>query len=131
MMTDPVGDMLTRIRNAGMARHASTTVPSSKLKLAVAEVLKEEGFLDDVRVEAEGGRPMIRLVLRYGPDGRIIIDGIRRVSRPSRRVYVGAGEIPRVRNGMGIAVLSTNRGVFSDRVARERSVGGELLCEVW
>jgi small subunit ribosomal protein S8 len=131
MMTDPVGDMLTRIRNAGMARQASTTVPSSKLKLAVAEVLKEEGFLDDVRVEAEGGRPMIRLVLRYGPDGRIIIDGIRRVSRPSRRVYVGAGEIPRVRNGMGIAVLSTNRGVFSDRVARERSVGGELLCEVW
>jgi small subunit ribosomal protein S8 len=131
MMTDPVGDMLTRIRNAGMARHASTTVASSRLKLAVAQVLKAEGFLDDVRVEAKAGRPLIRLVLRYGPDGTIIIDGIRRVSRPSRRVYVSAGEIPRVRNGMGIAVLSTNRGVFSDRVAREQSVGGELLCEVW
>lgn len=131
MMTDPVGDMLTRIRNAGMARHASTTVPSSKLKLAVARVLKQEGFLDDVRVEAEAGRPLIRLVLRYGPDGGIIIDGMRRVSKPSRRVYVGAGGIPKVRNGLGIAVLSTNRGVISDRVAREQSIGGEVLCEVW
>jgi len=131
MLTDPIGDMLTRIRNAGLARHASTTVPSSRLKLAVARVLREEGFLDEVEVEAQEGRPLLRLVLRYNADGRAIFDGLRRVSRPSRRVYVGAGEIPKVRNGLGIAVLSTNRGVLSDRVAREQSVGGELLCEVW
>jgi small subunit ribosomal protein S8 len=131
MMTDPVGDMLTRIRNAGLARHASTTVPSSKLKLALARVLQEEGFLDDVRVEAAEGRPVLRLVLRYGDQGELIIDGIRRISKPSRRVYVGAGEIPKVRNGLGVAVLSTNLGVLSDRTAREQSVGGELLCEVW
>lgn len=131
MMTDPVADMLARIRNAGCAGHGETTCPSSRLKLAVATVLKEEGYLEDVRVEAVEGRPVLRLVLRYGGDGRLIIDGLRRVSRPSQRVYVGAGDIPSVRNGLGIAVLSTPRGVVSDRVAREQSVGGEVLCEVW
>jgi len=131
MMTDPIGDMLTRIRNAGRSRHAETTCPSSKFRLAVARVLQEEGYLDDVRVEAEAGRPVLKLVLRYGDDGRMIIDGIRRVSRPSRRVYVGVQDIPRVRNGLGMAVLSTAKGVVSDRVAREQSVGGEVVCEVW
>jgi len=97
----------------------------------VAKVLREEGFLESVDVEGETGRRVLRMRLRYGPEGRMIIDGLKRVSRPSRRVYVGAKEIPKVRNGLGIAVLSTNRGVLSDRSAREQSVGGELLCEVW
>jgi small subunit ribosomal protein S8 len=131
MMTDPVADMLTRIRNAGRAGHAETTFPSSKMKLAVSRVLKEEGFIDDVQVEAVEGKPQLRIKLRYGADGQLLIDGIRRVSRPSCRVYVGAAEIPKVRNGLGISVLSTNKGVMSDRAAREQRVGGEILCEVW
>ncbi len=131
MMTDPLGDMLTRIRNASRVGHAETSCPSSKLKLAVAKVLEQEGFLTDVRVEAEGGKPSLRLAVRYGPDGRPMIDGIQRVSRPSRRVYVGAAEIPKVRNGLGVSVLSTPKGILSDRAAREQSVGGEILCEVW
>jgi small subunit ribosomal protein S8 len=131
MLTDPLADMLTRIRNAGQAGHLETRCPASKLKHAVARVLQQEGFLDDVALEEEAGRPVLRLVLRYGPDGRTVIDGVRRVSRPSRRVYVGATKIPKVRNGLGVAVLSTPRGVLSDRAAREQSVGGELVCEVW
>ena len=131
MMTDPVGDMLTRIRNAGGAGHAQTMCPASKVKIAVAEVLKEEGYIDDVEVETIEGRPTMRITLRYSHDGEMIIDGIRRVSRPSCRIFVGADEIPKVRNGLGIAVLSTNKGVVSDRVARESSVGGEIMCEVW
>lgn len=131
MMTDPLGDMLARIRNAYQAGHADLVCPSSRLKLAVARVMAEEGFLAAVEVEAHEGKPQLRLRLRYGSDGRPILDGLRRVSRPGRRVYVGAGEVPRVRSGLGTAVLSTNRGVLSDRSARAESVGGELLCEVW
>lgn len=131
MMTDPVGDMLTRIRNAGRAGHPEATSPYSRMKLSIAGVLKEEGFIDDVQVEAVGGKPTLRIKLRYGGEGNLLIDGIRRVSRPSCRVYVGAAEIPKVRNGLGISVLSTNRGVMSDRSAREQHVGGEILCEVW
>jgi small subunit ribosomal protein S8 len=131
MMTDPVADMLTRIRNAGGAGHAETTFPSSKMKLAIARVLKDEGFIDDVQVEAVEGKARLRIKLRYGAEGQLLIDGIRRVSRPSCRVYVGAAAIPKVRNGLGISVLSTNKGVMSDRTAREQRVGGEILCEVW
>jgi small subunit ribosomal protein S8 len=131
MMTDPVADMLTRIRNAGRAGHPETMFPSSKMKLAIARVLKDEGFIDDVQVEAVDGKPQVRVKLRYHAEGRLLIDGLRRVSRPSCRVYVGAGKIPKVRNGLGIAVLSTNKGVMSDRSAREQHVGGEVLCEVW
>ena len=131
MMTDPVADMLTRIRNAGRAGHSETTFPSSKMKLAIARVLKDEGFVDDVQVEAVDGKPQVRVKLRYRREGRLLIDGLRRVSRPSCRVYVAAEEIPKVRNGLGIAVLSTNKGVMSDRSAREQHVGGEVLCEVW
>jgi small subunit ribosomal protein S8 len=123
--------MLTRIRNAGRAGHARTACPSSKFKLAVARVLKEEGYLEDVGVEVEDGRPQLRLEVRYRYDGEPLIDGIKRVSRPGCRVYVGVAEIPRVRNGLGLAVLSTPKGILSDRAARAESVGGELLCEVW
>jgi small subunit ribosomal protein S8 len=131
MMTDPISDMLTRIRNAGTARHAETVCPSSRQKLAIARVLKDAGFIDDVRVEAREGHPVLVLGIRYGDDGRALIDGIRRVSKPGRRVYVGKDAVPRVRNGLGIAVLSTSKGILSDRAAREASVGGEVVCEVW
>jgi len=131
MMTDPIGDMLARIRNGAMARHKEVALPHSKVKLAIATVLSDAGFIGDVRAETREGLPVLVVGLRYGDDGRGVIDGLRRVSRPSRRVYVAKDEIPRVRNGLGIAVLSTSKGVLSDRAAREAAVGGELLCEVW
>jgi small subunit ribosomal protein S8 len=131
MVTDPIGDMLTRIRNGAQARHAQVRCPSSRLKLGIARVLAREGFLSDVREEEESGRPTLVIDLRYDADGASVIDGIRRVSRPGRRVYVGVGGIPKVRNGLGVAVLSTPRGVLADRAAREAKVAGELLCEVW
>jgi small subunit ribosomal protein S8 len=131
MMTDPIADLLTRIRNAQRARHAQATMPSSQLKLAVARVMESQGYVEGVQVEAEEGKPVLRVGLRYRDDGREMIDGLRRVSRPSRRVYVGAEQIPQVRNGLGIAILSTSRGVMSDQDARAQKLGGELLCEVW
>jgi small subunit ribosomal protein S8 len=130
-MTDPISDMLARIRNAGQARHPGLKVPSSKLKLAVARVLADAGYIESVGVEAEAGRPVLNIKLRFGANGKSVIDGMRRVSKPSRRVYVEADAIPRVRSGLGTAVLSTNKGVISDAVAREQRVGGELLCEIW
>ena len=131
MMTDPISDMLARIRNGSIARHDRVEMPHSNLKKHVADVLKTEGFLDDVR-ESEGeGRKTLTLVLRYGKDKSSAIDGIRRVSAPGRRVYVRYDRIPRVRSGMGVSILSTSHGVMSDRTAREQKVGGELLCEVW
>jgi small subunit ribosomal protein S8 len=131
MVSDPIGDMLTRIRNAGNARHLATTCPSSREKLALARVLQEYGFIGDVSVEARDGHPVLVLGIRYDERGRALIDGIKRVSKPGRRVYVGREEIPRVRRGLGVAVLSTSKGILSDRQAREQNVGGELLCEVW
>jgi len=130
-MSDPVSDLLARIRNAGQAKHAELVCPSSKLKLAVTKVLVENGYLDSVTVEAVDGKPVLRIRLRYGADGQTLIDGMRRVSKPSLRSYVDAKHIPQVRHGLGIAVLSTPRGVLSDREAREANVGGEVVCEVW
>jgi small subunit ribosomal protein S8 len=131
MMTDPIADMLTRIRNAGRARHAFATCPTSKLKMAVAKVMSDEGFIGEVTQDASGTHPAIKIGIRYADDGRWMIDGIRRISRPGRRVYVGAGEVPMVRNGLGMMVLSTSRGVMCDRDARSAHIGGEVLCEVW
>jgi small subunit ribosomal protein S8 len=131
MMTDPIADMLTRIRNASMARHDRAEMPHSKLKERVAHVLKAEGYLDDVRVGEGEERKTLTLVLRYGRDRQSAIDGIRRVSTPGRRVYIRHDRIPRVCSGMGISILSTSRGVMTDREARRQRVGGELLCEVW
>ena len=131
MMTDPIADMLTRIRNAGMARHDRAEMPHSRLKEHVAGVMKSEGYLDDVRVsEGEEPRTLV-LVLRYGRDKASAIDGVRRVSTPGRRVYVRHDRIDRVCSGMGISILSTSRGVMTDREARRQRVGGELLCEIW
>ena len=133
MMTDPIADMLTRIRNAGLARHDRTEVPASRLKEAVALILKSEGFIADVRPsEAEGdGTKKLTIVLKYGRDRQSAIDGVRRVSRPGRRVYVRHDRIPRVLSGLGISILSTSRGLMSDREARRQKIGGELICEVW
>ncbi|MGA2450923.1 MAG: 30S ribosomal protein S8 [Polyangiaceae bacterium] len=131
MMTDPIADMLTRIRNASMARHDRIEMPHSKLKEHVASVMKSEGYLDDVRVSEGDDARMLTLVLRYGRDRQSAIDGLKRVSTPGRRVYVRHDRIDRVCSGMGISILSTSRGVMTDRDARRQRVGGELLCEIW
>jgi small subunit ribosomal protein S8 len=133
MMTDPIADMLTRIKNASLARHDRTEVPASRLKAAVAKILVQEGYLADVREnDADAGKDKrLTIVLKYGRDRKSAIDGIRRVSRPGRRVYVGHDHIPRTRAGLGISILSTSRGLMSDREARRQKIGGELLCEVW
>jgi len=131
MMTDPIGDMLARIRNAGMARHQETWCPHSKLKASIAKLLNAEGFLGEIRADLREGHPILVMQIRYDESGRALIDGMRRVSKPSRRVYVGSSEIPKVRNGLGIGVISTSKGVMTDRGARDATVGGEYLCEVW
>jgi small subunit ribosomal protein S8 len=131
MMTDPIADMLTRIRNAQSARHAEALIPSSKLKYSVARVLEASGYIEGVALASADGRMTLRVGLRYRHDGREMIDGLKRISRPGRRVYLGAEEIPKVRNGIGIGVLSTSKGVMTDHDARSQNLGGELLCEVW
>ncbi len=130
-MTDPIADMLTRIRNAALARHDRTEVPASRLKEAVAQILKSEGFIADVRPSEGDGPKKLTIVLKYGRDRQSAIDGVRRVSRPGRRVYVRHDRIPRVYSGLGISILSTSHGLMSDREARRQKLGGELLCEVW
>lgn len=132
MVTDPVSDMLARIRNALRARHGKTLVPTSRLKKRVAEILKQEGYVADVREATNAkGHHHIEIILKYGRDHKAAIDGIRRVSRPGRRVYVGHDNIPYVVAGLGISILSTSSGVMTDSEARRRRVGGEVLCEVW
>jgi small subunit ribosomal protein S8 len=130
-MTDPIADFLTRIRNANQARKERVDVPWSRGKEAVARLLTSEGFLRDCAVIGEGTRRQIRLALKYDDQRRPVIRGLRRVSRPSLRVYVGKDAIPPVRGGLGINVLSTPAGVLTDREAKRRGVGGELLCSVW
>jgi small subunit ribosomal protein S8 len=130
MMTDPIADMLTRIRNAALARHDRTEVPASKMKKAVANILKSEGYIADVK-ESDGEGDKFTIVLKYGRDRTSAIDGVRRVSRPGCRVYVKHDRIPRVLSGLGISILSTSHGLMSDRDARKHKLGGELICEVW
>jgi small subunit ribosomal protein S8 len=131
MMTDPIADMLTRIRNGALARHDRVEMPHSRLKEHVAGVMKSEGYVDDVRVSEGEERKTLTVLLRYGRDRESAIDGLRRVSTPGRRVYVRHDRIDRVCSGMGISILSTSRGVMTDREARRQRVGGELLCEIW
>ncbi len=132
-MTDPVADMLTRIRNANVAFHDDVVMPSSKLKVALAKILEQEGYIIGSSVEEDSTRPgsRLRIILKYTPDRKRTISGIRRVSKPGLRVYTRADKLPRVLGGMGIAILSTNQGLMTDRQARERHVGGEVLCQVW
>jgi small subunit ribosomal protein S8 len=130
--TDPIGDMLSRIRNASSARHEKVLIPTSNLKVRIAEVLKQEGFIKDYVLHKDEARQgAITVLLKYGPDREPAIGDIKRVSRPGLRRYVATGGIPRVLNGMGIAILSTSKGVMVDREARKQKVGGELICTVW
>ena len=128
-MTDPISDMLTRIRNGQKARMRTVSMPASKMKLAVANVLVEEGYLDDVTVEEEGVKRTMTITLRYH-DGEPVIEHVARASRPGLRLYAGVDEIPRVQGGLGVAVVSTSRGVMSDRQARHQGHGGEVICLV-
>jgi small subunit ribosomal protein S8 len=131
MMTDPIADMLTRIRNGAGARKASIDVPWSRHKEAVARVLVEEGYLAEAGLVEEQPFPVLRIGLRYDQGRRPVITGIRRISRPSLRVYVGHREIPAVRRGLGVSILSTPKGILADREARRQGVGGEIICQVW
>ncbi|HIL80142.1 MAG TPA: 30S ribosomal protein S8 [Myxococcales bacterium] len=131
MMTDPIGDMLTRIRNAGRVNHAEVRCSSSQLKVAVAKVLSEEGFVAGFRIEDSENKPILVVDLRYSKSGDAMIDSVQRVSRPGRRVYLGASDLKEVRGGLGMTILSTSHGVMCDRDARKQKVGGEVLCEVW
>jgi len=129
IVTDPIADMLTRIRNGGKAGLPEVTMPSSRVKAAIAAVLKEDGYVDDWRVDyAE--KKQLTVVLKYR-NGKLVIDGLKRISKSSCRVYANTKEIPRVLDGLGIAILSTSRGIMSDRAARRENVGGEVLCHVW
>jgi small subunit ribosomal protein S8 len=130
-MTDPIADLLTRIRNGAHARKEQVEVPWSRLKQHVVEVLIAEGYLKESSVVEQGSRKVIRVALRYDAQNRSVITGLKRVSRPSLRKYVGAKEIPTVRQGLGVSVLSTPAGILADREARKRNVGGEVICSVW
>lgn len=129
-ITDPIADMLTRIRNAQMARHESVEFPASRIKLDILRILKDEGYIKDFRVRREGARRVVKVWLKY-IDQKPMLSGLKRVSKPGRRIYVGKDEIPKVLDGVGVAVLSTSQGVLPDRQARQRGVGGEVLCFVW
>ena len=131
-MTDPIADMLTRIRNAQVARHSKTLVPRSKVKVAIAKILKEEGFIEGYVEDDTGPQGTLKVFLRYDHGGaQGIIRGISRISKPGRRVYVGKDDIPRVRNGLGVAILTTPRGLLTDAQARQAGIGGEVLCQIW
>jgi small subunit ribosomal protein S8 len=130
MMTDPIADMLTRIRNASSARHKRVDLPVSRLKTEVARILKENHFIHDYKILDDGRHGVLRIYLKYYED-RPVIRNVSRVSRPGRRIYRGADELPRVRNGLGLAIVSTSKGVMSDRQARSQKVGGEVMALVW
>ena len=130
-MTDPIADMLTRIRNAITARKAKVSIPSSKIKREIARVLEEEGFVSSYRFEDDDKQGLITIELRYDQDNRNAIQGIRRKSRPGQRAYVRSQKMPRIRSGLGVAILTTSKGIMTERAARKNKVGGELLCEVW
>jgi small subunit ribosomal protein S8 len=130
-MSDPLADMLTRIRNAGMVNFRTVDMPLSTLKAGVAKVLKDEGFIEDYQILKDTVQGTIRINLKYGTNGEKVVTGLSRVSKPGKRVYVKADNIPKVMSGLGIAVLSTSKGVITDQQARQLGVGGEVLCNVW
>ena len=131
MTTDPIADLLTRIRNGALAKHPRVEMPSSKMKIEIARILKEEGYLANYKVVEEKGKKTLRVFLRYTPDRRSVITDLKRVSRPGSRRYTGKAGIRAVMGGMGISILSTPRGLMTGQTARKEGVGGELLCEVW
>ncbi|ADM36190.1 30S ribosomal protein S8 [Bacillus spizizenii] len=131
VMTDPIADMLTRIRNANMVRHEKLEIPASKLKREIAEILKREGFIRDVEFVEDSKQGIIRVFLKYGQNNERVITGLKRISKPGLRVYAKSNEVPRVLNGLGIAILSTSQGVLTDKEARAKQAGGEVLAYVW
>ncbi len=131
MTSDPIADMLTRIRNGGRARLLRVRIPKSRQKMEIARVLHAHGFIAGYREDPEAAKPTLSVEIRYGSDDRPIIEGMERISRPGRRVYVAAKKIPQIRSGLGIAILSTPRGILTDTEARDAGVGGELLAKVW
>ena len=130
-MTDPIADMLTRVRNALIARHPKVDVPASRLKMEIARILKEEGFIMNFKLAEDGAKKSIRIYLKYTPGNMPVISRIERISRPGCRVYVGSKDVPRVLGGLGINILTTPRGVMTGAAARKENVGGEVLCQVW
>jgi small subunit ribosomal protein S8 len=131
VMTDPIADLLTRIRNANMVRHEKLEVPASKMKKDVAEILKREGFIRDVEFIEDNKQGILRIFLKYGANNERVITGIKRISKPGLRVYAKADDVPRVLNGLGIAIVSTSQGVISDKEARAKKIGGEVIAYVW
>ncbi|HEV2066079.1 MAG TPA: 30S ribosomal protein S8 [Thermomicrobiales bacterium] len=130
-VNDPISDMLTRIRNAGMARQTETTMPSTKILVAIAGILKQEGYIEDFQVIEKRPQNLMRVKLSYSPDKSHVIREIKRISKPGLRVYAGKDQLPRVRSGLGIAIVSTPEGVLTGYEARKRGIGGEVLCTVW
>jgi len=128
---DPIADMLTRIRNANNARHEVVDIPASKMKKAIAQILLEEGFIKEYEIIDDGKNGIIRIKLKYGPNKERAITGLKRISKPGRRVYAGKDELPRVLGGLGIAIISTSKGIMTDKKARKEGVGGEVLCYIW
>ena len=131
VMTDPIADFLTRIRNANMVRHESLELPASKIKKDIAEILKREGFIKNIEYMEDDKQGVIRVFLKYGKNNERVITGLKRISKPGLRVYAKAGEVPKVLNGLGIAIVSTSEGVFTDKEARAKNVGGEILAYIW
>ena len=132
MLSDPIGDMLTRIRNANMARHTTVDVPSSKMKEAIARILVKEGYIKGVETKENGIKKTMRITLKYGRNkNEKVIAGLKRISKPGLRVYAGCEDLPKVLNGLGLAIVSTNKGILTDKEAREQGVGGEVLAFIW
>lgn len=131
VMTDPIADMLTRIRNANSVYHDKVEIPASKIKQSVVQILKEEGFIRDFDTVADGKQGMIRVSLKYGPNREKVITGIKRISKPGLRVYAKKEQLPRVLGGLGIAIISTSKGIMSDKTARKEGLGGEVIAYVW
>lgn len=130
-ITDPIADMLTRIRNANTAKHETVDVPASNMKKAIAEILNNEGYIAGYQVIDDGKQGVIRIALKYGPNKEKVISGLKRVSKPGLRIYAGAEELPRVLKGLGIAIVSTSKGIMTDKAARKQNIGGEVLAFVW
>ncbi len=130
-MTDPIADMLTRIRNANTVGHETVEIPASKMKKAIAEILKEEGYITDFDVIEDDKQGMIKVTMKYGANKERVISGIKKISKPGLKVYAKAGEVPKVLGGLGIAIVSTSKGIVSDKEARKLGVGGEVICYVW
>lgn len=130
-MTDPIADMLTRIRNANTVGHETVEIPASKMKKAIAEILKEEGYITDFEVIEDNKQGMIKVTMKYGANKEKVISGIKKISKPGLKVYAKANEVPKVLGGLGIAIISTSKGIVSDKEARKLGVGGEVICYVW